>query len=57
MQGRSHRFFFGKAKPMAGHKRPLLIDRVNVSENLGKAAALPVLPLITPMQLPPILQS
>ena len=24
-------------------------DRINVSENLGKAAALPALPLITPM--------
>ena len=25
-------------------------DRVNISENLGKAAALPALPLITPLE-------
>jgi hypothetical protein len=27
------------------------LDRVNVSENLGKAAALPALPLITPLHI------
>ena len=27
-----------------------IIDKVNIFENLGKAAALPVLPLITPQK-------
>ena len=38
----------GEAKPMAVHNLALPDwDRVNVPENLGKAAALPALPLIT----------
>ena len=32
---------------MVGHNLPPDWDSVNVSENLGKAAALPALPLIT----------
>ena len=45
-QGRNHNICLGKAKPMGGHKMPppLIRDRVNLSEILGKAAALPSLP-------------
>ena len=47
-QGRNHESFLAKAKPMGVHNLPSPgLDRVNVSENLGKAAALPALPLIT----------
>ena len=34
---------------MGGHNLPPDRDRINISENLGKAAALPALPLITSM--------
>ena len=35
---------------MVGHNLPPDWDSVNVSENLGKAAALPLLALITPLK-------
>ena len=36
---------------MGGHNLPPGWDRVNVSENLGKAAVLPALPLITTLKV------
>ena len=43
-------FRWGKANGWAQSAHPDW-DRVNLSENLGKAAALPALPLITPLAL------
>ena len=45
--------FLGLVKPMGEHNLPLPTDRdrINVSENLGKAAALPAFSLITPLYL------
>ena len=45
MQGRNQGFFLGKQSQCVG----IDWDRVKVSDNLGKAAALPALPLITPL--------
>ena len=36
---------------MVGHNLPPNLDRANISENLGKAAALPFLPLITSLSI------
>ena len=43
--------FLGEAKPKGRHNLPppLVEIKVNVTENLGKATALPALPLITPL--------
>ena len=49
MQERNHRNFLGEAEPMGGHNLPPPVEMVYVSENLAKAAALPALPLITPL--------
>ena len=48
-QGRNHKNNFGKAKPIVGHNLPPPpdSDRVNIFENLGEAAALSALPLVT----------
>ena len=44
-QERNHEFL-GEAKPMGGRNLPPLVEiRVNVSKDLGKAAALHALPL------------
>ena len=49
-QGRNHKKKLGEAKPMVGHNLPPLIEiGLTISENLGQAAALPSLPLITPL--------
>jgi hypothetical protein len=48
-RGVSREFRLGKQSQWAGIICPSGWDRVKISENLGKAAALPALPLITPL--------
>ena len=50
-QGRNHEKNLGEAKWLAIICPLPDSDRVNISENLGKAAALSALPLITPLRV------
>jgi hypothetical protein len=47
IRGVIRELFWGQSKPLGEHNMPPGWDRVNISENLGKAAALRALPLIT----------